>query len=296
MGTHTGSVSDSEIMQIWILLACLVPALARSPGEHIVGGRDVQVPGTYPHQASLEFRSSGSHTCGAVLISTQYLVCAAHCVGSGASAYQIVLGQHDRTTRNQGNPQIYAVSSLTRHPQYPQDGSRGFPNDISVIQLSTEATLNSFTQTVDLAPANAPDYSGYTCYITGWGRLYGFGPLPNVLQEAQIDVLTESECRTYWGSRIVGYHICVGDLANGQKGACNGEWWPPGVPGVLWQIHPGWRDLLGPQWLFHLLPLRLRPHLLLQGLDQTEHRCLSSQAPIHGQNRLFCVMNVVREI
>jgi len=209
-------------MQIWVLLACLVPALAR-PENHIVGGQDVAVPGTWPHQASLEFRSSGSHTCGAVLISTRWLVSAAHCVGSASSSYQIVLGQHDRTSRNEGNPQIYAVSSITRHPQYSQDGSRGFPNDVSVLQLASEAELNTFTQTVDLAASNAGDFAGSTCYITGWGRLYGFGPLPNVLQEAQIDVLTESACRSYWGSRIVGYHICVGDLANARKGACNGD-------------------------------------------------------------------------
>merc|ERR1719348_68853 len=210
-------------MKLLILIAlCAVPALGNKLPT-IVGGRDVNPPGKWPWQASLQFRSSNSHTCGGSLISTNWVLCAAHCVGSGASRLQIVLGMHDRTTQRQGSPKKYMISSITRHPQYSQSGSQGFPNDIAVIRLSTAATLNNFVAPITLAASNAGDFVGSDCWITGWGRLYGNGPLPNILQEANIDVLSQSECQGFWGSRIKGYHVCLGDKANSRKGACNGD-------------------------------------------------------------------------
>merc|ERR1719348_1078540 len=156
-------------MKLLILIAlCAVPALGNKLPT-IVGGRDVNPPGKWPWQASLQFRSSNSHTCGGSLISTNWVLCAAHCVGSGASRLQIVFGMHDRTTQRQGSPKKYMISSITRHPQYSQSGSQGFPNDIAVIRLSTAATLNNFVAPITLAASTAGDFVGSDCWITGWG-------------------------------------------------------------------------------------------------------------------------------
>ncbi|ELT91475.1 hypothetical protein CAPTEDRAFT_226412 [Capitella teleta] len=193
------------------------------PVLHIVGGKAVDIPGTWPHQASLEIKSSGSHSCGAVLISSRWLVTAAHCLGSSASKYQIVLGQHDRETRREGNPIVYAVESVTRHPSFSNNGFSGFPNDVGVVRLAQDVVLDQFTQPIRMADSDAPDFTGQDCYITGWGRLYGYGPLPNVLQEANIDVLTQTQCRRFWGNKILGYHICVTDKQTSSRGACNGD-------------------------------------------------------------------------
>merc|ERR1711894_184418 len=73
------------------------------------------------------------------------------------------------------------------------------------------------------APTNAGDFVGNECYITGWGRLFGNGPLPNILQEANVDIYSQTECRQSWGNRITNIHICLGDRATRQRGACNGD-------------------------------------------------------------------------
>merc|ERR1712179_633120 len=126
----TAAVLSTNMKVLLIVALCFVGALARNT-ERIVGGSNIGYAGKYPWQASLQFRSSSSHTCGASLISSRWLVCAAHCVGSGASAYKIVLGLHDRTTQREGAPRDYTISSITSHPGWSNDGSRGFPNDIS---------------------------------------------------------------------------------------------------------------------------------------------------------------------
>lgn len=61
-----------------ISLALLAVATAQ-PSGRIVGGIDA-VEGQFPHQISL--RRSGSHTCGGSIISHNYILTAAHCVGA----------------------------------------------------------------------------------------------------------------------------------------------------------------------------------------------------------------------
>merc|ERR1711893_313095 len=217
-----GILKQPVIMKVLIVLTlCLAVAFGRRLSQRIVGGSDVQTPGEWPWQASLQFRSSSSHTCGATLISANWLTCAAHCVGSGASAYKIVLGLHDRSTRQQGDPRDYTISRITSHPGWSNDGSRGFPNDISVIYLSSNVSPSQYASPITL-PFTGQSFVGQSCIISGWGRTYGGGPLPNILQEAPITVISQSECRGYYGNIITGYHTCLLD-PRGRAGSCNGD-------------------------------------------------------------------------
>merc|ERR1712179_299763 len=184
----TAAVLSTNMKVLLIVALCFVGALARNT-ERIVGGSNVGYAGKYPWQASLQFRSSSSHTCG-------------------ASAYKIVLGLHDRTTQREGAPRDYTISSITSHPGWSNDGSRGFPNDISVIYLSSNAFPSQFVNPITL-PSSSQSFVGQRCIISGWGRTYGGGPLPNVLQEAQINVISQSECRGFYGNIITGYHTCL---------------------------------------------------------------------------------------
>merc|ERR1712141_54242 len=215
--------TDLGIMNTFILLACLIGAAAAVPSLHIVGGRDVSPPGKWPHQAALISKSSGSHNCGAVLISKRWLVTAAHCIGGSAYSNQIVLGQHDRVSKRQGAPVKYDIQSMIKHPNFRNDGRAGFPNDVAVILLTRDATYNSYVQPIAMASPSNGDFVGADCYITGWGRLYGFGPLPNILQEAKMNPLTLSECRNMWGNQISNFHICLLDQTNRQSGGCQGD-------------------------------------------------------------------------
>ncbi|KAI0232599.1 Chymotrypsin-like protease CTRL-1 [Lamellibrachia satsuma] len=188
----------------------------------IVGGNSVRKPGTYPWQASLQYRSGSRHICGASLISNEWLVTAAHCV-NGQSSYrmQIVLGMHDRTTRRLGKPMAYRIAKFVKHYSFINSGRLGFPGDIALIKLSSPVRYNEFVKPIPMAPAGA-EFVGSTCYITGWGRLYGSGPLPNLLQEAKVDLISTYKCSKMWDQRITPKQVCLYD-ASWKKAACNGD-------------------------------------------------------------------------
>merc|ERR1711976_84415 len=81
-------------------------------GSFIIGGSAVNIA-DHPHQASLQFLS-GSHTCGAAIISTTRLACAAHC--TQGSAYQISVGS---SNRREGT--VVSIASIRNHPAITMD-------------------------------------------------------------------------------------------------------------------------------------------------------------------------------
>merc|ERR1712117_577825 len=88
-------MTASRIMQ-WVL-PILATILVCLPGAYsnvfVVGGSDVTEPGKWPWQASLQ--RYGRHYCGASLISSCWLVTAAHCTDGPPSYYTIFMGHLD---------------------------------------------------------------------------------------------------------------------------------------------------------------------------------------------------------
>ena len=189
---------------------------ARRP--YIVGGKDAAV-GAWPWQASLQ--RHGSHSCGASLISDRWLVTAAHCVGEALSTYTIILGMHDREGMSQGEPVRYGVAKIVKHPRW-RPRIPGFPNDIALVELSKPAVMGKYVSTIEMADTGEGFAGEPECYITGWGRTKGGSDLPNILQEANIDVYTQADCKkTMFGQILGDYHICIGKRF--KSGSCQGD-------------------------------------------------------------------------
>merc|ERR1712033_77627 len=219
MGSSLCSSQSRHKMKLLLVFAAIVvPSLgARLP--YIVGGQDVKEPGKWPWQVSLQMWNS--HICGAAIISDTWMVTAAHCVENPPSQLSVVLGMHDRTTMNMGQPIRYKIKKIIQHPSWgPNDN--GFPNDIALIELKTTADLSGpFAKAVKLADNGADFLDNENCWITGWGKLNFITGPPNILQEAAVDVFTPSTCKDSYGSAIRDSHICVGKKY--KSGACSGD-------------------------------------------------------------------------
>uniref|UniRef100_A0A8C6F0M1 Peptidase S1 domain-containing protein n=1 Tax=Monodon monoceros TaxID=40151 RepID=A0A8C6F0M1_MONMO len=199
---------------LWVVLGfflfgssfgCGVPTIdpVLSGLSRIVNGEDA-VPGSWPWQVSLQ-TSSGFHFCGGSLISADWVVTAAHC---GVSPPSVA---HRAPTLS---------TQVFEHPLWDL---RTVQNDIALLKLATPVSLSRTVSAVCLPSANASFPAGSLCTTTGWGKTRYNGEslkTPDKLQQATLPIVSNADCRKYWGSKITDVMICAG--ASGVS-SCMGD-------------------------------------------------------------------------
>ncbi|XP_069549434.1 LOW QUALITY PROTEIN: trypsin-3-like [Brachyistius frenatus] len=195
-------------MKYFILLALVAAAYAAPIEEDkIVGGYECR-KNSAAYQVSL---NSGYHFCGGSLISSTWVVSAAHCY---KSRIQVRLGEHNIAI-NEGTEQFIDSATVIRHPRY---NMHNLDNDIMLIKLSKPAILNSYVRTVSLPSSCAG--SGTRCLISGWGNMSSSGSnYPDHLRCLDAPILSDSSCRTSYPEEITSSMFCAGFL-EGDKDSC----------------------------------------------------------------------------
>ncbi|MFC9255846.1 S1 family peptidase [Amycolatopsis thailandensis] len=187
-------------------LSVASPVAAQEPGQvgpAIVGGG--QASGDFPWIASLQV--NGRHGCGGSLISSQWVVTAAHCIPQ-QQGMQLRIGS--KTWQYGGT--LASASRMIKHPRY--SGQAG-PNDIALIRLS-QPVQNTPIQIASTSPASG---TGVTLY--GWGQTCpqrGCEQQPPAnLKQLNTRIDPDSRCQTIQGST----ELCVYSTTN--QTACYGD-------------------------------------------------------------------------
>uniref|UniRef100_A0A667WQK9 trypsin n=1 Tax=Myripristis murdjan TaxID=586833 RepID=A0A667WQK9_9TELE len=193
-----------------------------------------------PYQVSL---NAGYHFCGGSLISSQWVVSAAHCY---KSRVQVRLGEHDITV-NEGTEQWIDSNKLIKHPHY---NSYNLDNDIMLIKLSRPATLNSYVQTVAL-PSRCP-VADENCMVSGWGNMAANGSnvavlisfcsldnFPDRLQCLRQPIIDDRICRNAYPHLFTENMVCSGFMHGGAS-SCQGDSGGPLVCGGQLQGVVSW--------------------------------------------------------
>nr|XP_056718318.1 chymotrypsinogen A-like [Euleptes europaea] len=184
---------------------CGVPAIEPviSGYTRIVNGEEA-VPGSWPWQVSLQ-EQSGWHFCGGSLVSDRWVVTAAHCGVTKSNV--VVLGEHDRSSSVE-NVQKLAVEQVFTHPEWDPVAIN---NDIALIKLATPAEIDARVSPVCLTDATDHFQSGDLCATSGWGKTrYNAFNTPSKLQQTALPLLSNDQCKDYWGSNISDLMICAG--------------------------------------------------------------------------------------
>jgi len=190
----------------------------------ILNGVNAQV-GEFPWQLSQQrLGAAWSHSCGASLLSPTRALSAAHCVsGASPAILRVLAGLHDRS--NEAGSQTSNLASYTLHAQYNQ-GAETFNNDIAILNLATAIQITGWIGVATLPADNSNQFAGQTCVMSGWGRNSGANTLPNILQRADIPVISQAECNQRMapvsGALTGPGQICLFDSAQ-QTGSCNGD-------------------------------------------------------------------------
>uniref|UniRef100_H2UK69 pancreatic elastase II n=1 Tax=Takifugu rubripes TaxID=31033 RepID=H2UK69_TAKRU len=187
--------------------------------SRVVGGEDVR-QNSWPWQASLQYKSGSNfyHTCGGTLISNQWVLTAAHCIGSSYT-YRVYLGKHNLGSNESGAIAI-SPAKIIVHEAWDSYRIR---NDIALIKLSTPVQRSDSIMPACLPASGEILPHSSPCYVTGWGRLWTGGPIADILQQARLPVVSHETCSRYdwWGSLVTSSMVCAG--GDGQLASCNGD-------------------------------------------------------------------------
>ncbi|XP_016994516.2 trypsin delta [Drosophila takahashii] len=190
------------------------PALPQLDGR-IVGGQDTNIT-FYPHQISMRY--NGNHRCGGAIYEKNKVISAAHCVNtlSGPGNLTIVAGSSNIWFPNTPQ-QVLAVREFIIHPKY-----RTLNNDYdaAILILDGEFEYNDAVQPITLAKER-PEHNT-TVTVTGWGTTSEGGTISDVLQEVEVNVVENSECKSAYSIMLTSRMLCAG-VTGGGKDACQGD-------------------------------------------------------------------------
>ncbi|XP_046980856.1 trypsin-7-like [Schistocerca americana] len=218
-----------------IAAACLLapPSLAapwlRTRGHgRVINGTEADIA-DFPWMVSLQILDD--HVCGASIISSTWVLTAAHCV----YVCQLYADRHKSmragsSSRASGGVRL-DVAQMIKHAdfQMPTDEDPDVDYDIGVIQASEPFPLGTNIQVANLAADGYDAPAGLPVTVTGWGDT-GIDYDPVYLQRADMHVVDRDTCREMMAdvAPVTPRMVCAGDPT---MAACHGDSGSPLVDG-----------------------------------------------------------------
>ncbi|GLH15203.1 Trypsin-7, partial [Gryllus bimaculatus] len=158
-------------------------------------------------QISLQIR--GYHECGGSIISSEWVLTAAHCIYSSSDFITVRAGT---TTREDGGT-VHEVAEIVTHPSFNWTTA---DYDIAVMKIEGKFTFGANVQSIRLAKSMPPP--GTLADVTGWGQTFEHGPFSDTLRVVSVPILSEDTCKWVYDS-ITPRMLCAG-YSDGGKDAC----------------------------------------------------------------------------
>ncbi|XP_041842043.1 hepatocyte growth factor activator isoform X1 [Melanotaenia boesemani] len=193
------------------------------PMPRILGGTTA-LPGTHPWMAGLYIGQSDF--CGGSLISSCWVISAAHCFLTNPlnSQIRVVLGQQNFNDTGP-NTRTFEVERYI----FPDHFSVFNPtlHDIVLIKLKKQdrrcVRKTPFIRPICLPEKNTVFPDGYCCAISGWGRMNEKAQGYSTLQEGYVRLIPHNICKKpeVYGNHVTSDMVCAG--LRGCVDACQGD-------------------------------------------------------------------------
>lgn len=188
-----------------------------SISSRIVGGTQAGVNEFTP-MAGLVSKMTSAIYCGATIVSSKYVVTAAHCLRVTTTANTVVVvGEHNVKTGTDTNyTAVYTVKRFVENPSYSTATNL---NDIGLVE-----TVNTILYSRAVSPVCLPfyytsaDFSGQTVTATGWGSTSFGGPSSDFLLKVNLNVLSNTDAKcTAANPNVAPSQMCT---FTSQKDTC----------------------------------------------------------------------------
>ena len=193
--------------------------------SRIVGGEDA-VENSWPMIVSLRLSGTNDHSCGGTIVSSSYILTAAHCLRQvsieNPMGITIAAGMTNRLDPLQI---IRNVDRIYIHPNFTGI-ARDNRHDIALLHLDQPFVFESNANVTKTCihridppfPTNQHPRNGTRLSVIGWGTLWpGDLYLPEILQQAQVFTIDNEEPACVGSINNTDLQFCAG-LFEGGKG------------------------------------------------------------------------------
>ncbi|GLH07927.1 Venom serine protease Bi-VSP [Gryllus bimaculatus] len=163
---------------------------------------------SWPWMVAL-LKDGGIHYCGAVLISKQHVLTAAHCIAPfKLESIRARFGEYDLGKDQESRHMDYRIAQSFIHEAYDR---ATYENDIAILKVQKSLISNSYIWPICMPPKDM-----------SWGTIYYGGPPSDVLLQVDVPVWNQNQCVQKFSQPILETHLCAGAYGGG-KDSCQGD-------------------------------------------------------------------------